>query len=196
MAQLSINEVARLALDAGWSGSAAAIATAIAMAESGGRTDARGDTTIQTAKWGPSIGLWQIRSLKAEKGTGGLRDEIANLDPATNAKHAYIISEGGKNWRPWSVYTSGAYLRYLAQAQAAVGNPAASVSGVGASAGGVGSAFNPFGDLMNPGLWARLGAYILGAVLILFALYRLTGIGDVVVSTAKSAVKARTGVSL
>jgi hypothetical protein len=31
------------------------------------------------------------------------------------------ISGGGANWSPWSVYSSGAYQRYLGQAQAAAG---------------------------------------------------------------------------
>lgn len=202
MATLSIEEVARVALTSGWSGRAAVIATAIAMGESGGRTDARGDTTIQTGTWGPSIGLWQIRSIKSQRGTGGERDELANLDPFVNGKHAYSISGGGSNWRPWSVYTSGRYLTFMAQAEKAVANPAASVNGqtggsvVNAADTGGGLFSNPFADLMNPKLWLRLGMFILGGILLLFGLWKLTGVGDAAVGVVKGVVQARTGVSL
>ena len=193
MPTLSIEQVARVALDSGWTGEKAAIATAIAMAESGGRTDARGDTTITTSKWGPSIGLWQIRSLNAQRGTGGERDEIANLDPRTNGRNAFAISNGGANWRPWSVYTSGAYRAHLARARLAVGAPASDVPGGDAAApGGAASG----GILTDPGTWSRVGLFLLGGLIMLVALYRATGAGDVVIRAAKTAVKARTGVSV
>lgn len=183
MTQLSAAEVARLAIDAGFSGGAATTAVAIAMAESGGDTSARGDTTITNAKWGPSIGLWQIRSLNAERGSGGQRDEIANLNPATNARHAFAISNGGTSWRAWSTYTSGAYLVQLPAAQRATGSPAGSVNFASNT-----SSYNPLTALMDGGLWARLGLFVLGGVLLMFALYRITGIGDAVVSLAKARV--------
>lgn len=191
MPKLSINQIARLALDAGWSGEDAAIATAIAMGESGGSTDARGDTTIQTSKWGPSIGLWQIRSLKADKGSGKQRDEIANLSPAINARHAYQISNGGDNWGPWSVYTSGAYRTHLAAARMAVGAPGDVPASDGATVSGSGGL-----DLLDGGTWARVGLFLMGGILMLLGLYRMTGIGEVLVSAGKSAIKARTGVSV
>lgn len=102
-----------LARQQGLSVEQAKIATAIAKGESGFRTDARGDTTITDATWGPSIGLWQIRSLNAQKGTGGHRDELANTDPVHNAKAMAAISLGGTNWRPWTIYTNGAYKNHL-----------------------------------------------------------------------------------
>lgn len=195
MPTLSIEQVARVALNSGWSGEAAAIATAIAMAESGGRTDARGDTTITTGTWGPSIGLWQIRSLNAQRGSGGQRDELANTDPNVNGRHAFQISNSGSNWRPWSVYSSGAYRAHLGRARIAVGAPAADVPGGGAdaSAGGASGGVNL---LTDPGTWSRVGLFLLGGVLALVALYRMTGVGDVVIKSAKTAVKMRTGVSV
>lgn len=199
MATLTIEQVAKVALDSGFTGEAAAIATAIAMGESSGRTDARGDTTITTGTWGPSIGLWQIRSLNADRGTGRQRDEIANLNPSTNGRNAFAISGGGANWRPWTVYTSGRYRAFLAQARMAVGTGGAAIPGGDAATpansdgGGIG---NPFAALFDPGLWLRLGAFIAGGLLFLFGLYRLTGIGEVVVKVAKTAVKARTGVNV
>lgn len=192
---LSIEQVARVALDSGWSGEKAAIATAIAMAESGGDPSILGDTTITTSKWGPSVGLWQIRSLNAQRGTGGVRDQDANLNPQTNGRHAFTISNGGSSWQPWSVYNSGRYRTYLGRARMAVGAPAASVPGGGGttpSDGGSGGV----NLLTDPGTWARVGLFLLGGLFILVALYRATGVGEIIVKGAKAAVKARTGVKL
>lgn len=92
-------------------------AIAIAIAESGGDAGEVGDEGLQDQKWGPSIGLWQIRSLKAEEGKGGLRDGSKLRDPAFNARAMYSISGGGKNWKPWSVFTPTdplGFARYMA----------------------------------------------------------------------------------
>jgi hypothetical protein len=113
---LTMEQIAGYASAAGLSGEPLATATAIAMAESEGDTDAVGDTRIVSSTWGPSIGLWQIRSINAQRGTGGERDETANRNPANNAKAMMAISSGGKNWLPWSVYTTGKYRQFLAAA--------------------------------------------------------------------------------
>lgn len=105
--------VYQLARSTGLDPAKAAVATAIAMAESGLDTNAVGDTGLQTSTWGPSIGLWQIRSLKADSGTGRARDATRLSDPAFNAKAMQEISAGGTNWGPWSVFTSGKYRDYL-----------------------------------------------------------------------------------
>lgn len=118
----SINDVAQIAFNEGFRGQSLAIMTAIAMAESGGRPGAMGDVGLETSQWGPSVGLWQIRSLKSQTGSGGVRDQNANTDPATNAKHAFSISGGGKNFQAWSTYTNGAYAKFLTLAQQAANN--------------------------------------------------------------------------
>lgn len=112
--KLTVEQVLRLAKGAGFSGNALQTIVAIAMSESGLRPDAQGDTGIQTDKWGPSVGLWQVRTLKAATGSGGTRD-IQKLLADTNfqAKAAWEISGGGKTWQPWSVYTSGAYQKNM-----------------------------------------------------------------------------------
>lgn len=117
--RLSDAAIARLAYRAGFRGRALVTAVAVALAESGGHAHATGDVPLENRVWGPSIGLWQIRSLRAQTGTGGQRDERANLDPATNARHAYQISGHGRDWRPWSTYLNGAYRGYLDRATAA-----------------------------------------------------------------------------
>jgi hypothetical protein len=110
---LDTDGVARLSHDAGFTGEALVTAVAVAKAESGFRTDAVGDVGLADDTFGPSIGLFQIRSLHAERGTGGVRDELANLDPAHNARSAFSVSGEGTNFRPWSVFLSGAYERHL-----------------------------------------------------------------------------------
>lgn len=191
MATLTINQIAALTLSVGLSGEQAAIATAIAMGESNGNTDARGDTTITNATWGPSIGLWQIRSINSQRGTGGERDELANTDPTHNARAMMSISNNGSNWRPWSVYTSGKYHAYLAQARLAVANPGeVPAGGAAASTGDNGSGGV---DLTSGATWSRVGLFALGGLLILIVLYKASGAGNIIpVGRALKAVKAIT----
>src|SRR3954452_13193917 len=115
MAKLTAAQVYALARTVGLDPASAVIATAVAMGESGLNPDAVGDVGIQTSKWGPSIGLWQIRSVKAESGRGTSRDATRLKDPAFNARSMVEISGGGQNWRPWSVYLHGTYRQYLGQ---------------------------------------------------------------------------------
>lgn len=114
-------QVAGFAVGAGFSGEALRTAVAVSFAENDTHDPARlGDTTITTSTWGPSVGLWQIRSLKAEYGKGTERDQRALDNPAFNAKSAFAISGGGKNWKPWTVYTNGNWKSRLAAADAAI----------------------------------------------------------------------------
>jgi len=120
MATLTMRQVAQYAAGAGLPADKLAVAVAIAKGESGLRTDARGDVGLQTGVWGPSLGLWQVRSLKAQTGTGKARDASRLTDPTFNARSMVEISSSGRNWRPWTVYTTGAYLAHLPAAQRAV----------------------------------------------------------------------------
>ena len=112
--------IATLALEGGCSAAQAPTATAVAMAESGGSPSAQGDVTLMTAVWDWSAGLWQIRGLRSERGTGALRDSVANQRAGTNASAMYVISSGCANWSPWTTYTRGTYLGYLGVARQAV----------------------------------------------------------------------------
>lgn len=116
---LSELQIAALAHDVGVPDATLPTAVAIAIAESGGSTTAIGDVALETATWGPSVGLWQIRTLKAQRGTGGPRDETRLSDPAFNAAAMFVISGHGSNFSPWSTYTSGAYRAHLPGAEAA-----------------------------------------------------------------------------
>lgn len=114
-------EVHALAVAAGLDSDSAVIATAIAWAESGLNPSAVGDVDLQDSKWGPSFGLWQIRSLKAHLGTGKERDSNGLKQPAFNAASMASISADGTNWTPWSVFKNGRYLEHLDAVRAAVG---------------------------------------------------------------------------
>ncbi|HTI22194.1 MAG TPA: type VII secretion target [Kutzneria sp.] len=122
MPTISAQQIAQHAYNAGFRGDALTTAVAVALAESHGDTGIHGDVNLQTGTWGPSVGLWQIRSLNPGHGTAAeqaLRNAQANADPATNARHAYAISRHGTNFGPWSTYTNGAYRGYLSQARTA-----------------------------------------------------------------------------
>lgn len=82
------------------------VGAAIAMAESGGRTQAMGDG-------GKSVGLWQINVEACPK-------EYANKDMLRhggfNAVAANAMSNGGTNWQPWATFRNGTYKKYLPKA--------------------------------------------------------------------------------
>ena len=188
MAVLTPAQVAAYAKQAGFIGNAAVIAVAVAMGESGLNPSAMGDTALANATWGPSIGLWQIRSLNAEKGKGTSRDATRLTDPAFNARSAYAISNGGKNWRPWTVYTTGAYLRHMTLARIAVNAPENISPNPNESNGDL-SGFAALGSgLTDPNTWARFAYAIAGGVLLLYALARLTGTSETISKVGKVAV--------
>lgn len=117
--KLTAAQVASYAKQAGFSGTDLVIAVAITMPESGATT-----TAVQNG--GPigaplvGVGLWQI--------TPGT---TADLDPLTNAQHAYAKYVGaGRKFTPWTTYTGGQYLAWMAWAAAGV----ASIGGLAASA--------------------------------------------------------------
>ncbi len=114
MATLTASQIYTLLLQGGFDPQQARMMTAIAQAESARNPGAVGDVALQTGTWGPSVGLFQIRTLKAETGTGSDRD-IQRLmnNPAEQVKAALNISGGGSNYRPWSTYTNGAYRKFL-----------------------------------------------------------------------------------
>lgn len=137
MARLSATEIGKLVRQAGFTGEDVRIAIAVALAESRGETTARGDLGRVNATWGPSVGLFQIRSLNAERGKGTTRDEDANMDPLTNARHALAI-KNASGWTAWTVYTTQAFRLFLPDAiageAASAGEKALEGSAVGKAA--------------------------------------------------------------
>lgn len=77
------------------------LAAAIAFAESGGIPNA-----ILRNSREYSVGLWQINT-NVHPYTP---EDMA--DPVKNAAAAFVISKGGKDWRPWSTYKNGKYKQF------------------------------------------------------------------------------------
>jgi hypothetical protein len=108
----------------GFKGKSLDTAFAVSLAESGGRAGALGDVGLQTAKWGPSIGLFQIRSLKHWNNYDGKgskdpwRDGHRLPQTGFNAEAAIHKSTNGTNWSPWATFTSGKFTKFLADAAA------------------------------------------------------------------------------
>lgn len=173
--------IAQLIANAGCPQQTVPTMVAIALAESGGDANNVGDVALETSTWGPSVGLWQIRSLRSEYGKGTTRDEKANYDPATNAKHAMEILHS-QGLSAWTTYTRGTYRAFIDR-----GNSAAK----GVSPGGSvttppntgGSTTTPVFDITDPSSWLasglsgfldrvkgnlkRLGAIVAGALMVL-----------------------------
>jgi hypothetical protein len=107
----SLQALRALALSAGFPDPD--LAAAVAMAESGGDSCARGDPKTASDCSDPgapstSFGLWQIH-VPAHPEV----DASRLFDPAYNAAAALSISANGTNWTPWTMYTNGKYAQYL-----------------------------------------------------------------------------------
>jgi hypothetical protein len=121
MAQLTDQQIAQYAAGAGFTGPDLDTAIAVAIAESGGNDANIGDVGLQNATFGPSVGLWQIRSVNPGYGNAfdqAHRNQAGNMDPGTNAANAYAIQQH-YGWNQWSTYTGGQYQQYLDRARAA-----------------------------------------------------------------------------
>jgi hypothetical protein len=112
MTIIGASQIAQYATKAGFKGQAITTATAIALAESGGNTNAYNpESAAGTAPGWGSRGLWQIY--------GKAHPEYNNdtlYDPNVNAKAAYKVSNNGTNFTPWTTYSTGAYKQYLTTA--------------------------------------------------------------------------------
>jgi hypothetical protein len=172
VARLSADQLRALTAEVGLAGEAQRIAVAIALAESGGNTDAVGDG-------GKSIGLWQIHTgFNPQFDRGMLRT------PEYNARAMMALSGGGRNWQPWSVYKNGSYRQYMNQAGsltpalAPEGSPQAGLLDAGAGAAGavagvIASPLKAVGNLVgiltDPSWWKRLGVGLGGFLLLAVA---------------------------
>lgn len=104
MATLNPSQIAQLAYNAGFRGSALRMAVAVAMAESGGNTNAYNpEAAAGTAPNHGSRGLWQIYGTAHPQ-----YDSSQAFDPAVNAQAAYqVYREAGNRFTPWSTYNNG-----------------------------------------------------------------------------------------
>lgn len=107
---------ATVAYNAGFRGNSLILAIAIAKAESDCMADMLGDINLENEKWGPSVGLWQIRSLNNPyqyNGIDQLRIKNKLFEPQYNASTAFLISKKGADFNPWSAYTNGSYKKFI-----------------------------------------------------------------------------------
>lgn len=111
MTTLSRDRIKALALAAGFTGNNAEIATAIALAESGGKVEAHNATPPDD-----SYGLWQINMYgslgPSRRNAYGLKSNSDLLDPTVNARVAYsVYTQSG--FAAWTTYTSGKYKQFM-----------------------------------------------------------------------------------
>jgi Lysozyme like domain len=93
-------QLQQLWIQAGGNPAYSLIASAIAMAESSGRSGAIDNDSNGTQ----DQGLWQINS------SHGLSNMF---NPLANARAAISISSNGTNWEPWVTYQTGAYEQFM-----------------------------------------------------------------------------------
>jgi lysozyme-like protein len=170
-------------IQAGGSAATAAVAAAVALAESSGNKD----VTSHNPDGGTNVGLWQLDT----PGGKGAGYSVAQLqDPIINAKAAIAGSNNGQNWSAWETYVTGAYRRFLSNAAPSnvpeLGSAASSTPTTSSgSSGGIGDIFswltsipNTFKDvftlfhnLISPSFWLRVGAFFTGAALLVVGIY-------------------------
>jgi hypothetical protein len=178
--QLSQSQLARLWVQAGGDPGKAGEASAIAMAESSGNTaseDHDGDGSTD-------LGPWQVNNhAHSNYNEQSLRD-----NPLYNAKAAVAISNNGTDFGPWVTFKTGAYKKFLSgyrgPSRAGVTLPGTSGEKLPKSGGGVFGVFDELGPTLeivgNP---IRLGKIVLGGVLLIIALDRLSGIKAIPIPT-------------
>ena len=135
-------DLIKLISSKGFKGDALKTAYAIAIAESGGRSNAHnGDASTGD----DSYGLYQINMIgslgPARRKKFNLKSNQDLFNPSTNAGIAAHMSQRGNNWSAWSSYKTGAYMKHLKQAdavalEARVGGEASNGMNVGAPEGG------------------------------------------------------------
>jgi murein DD-endopeptidase MepM/ murein hydrolase activator NlpD len=122
--RFSLSELVSLAKQAGFRGDNAAVAAAVAYAESTGNSMAHNRKRPDN-----SYGLWQINMLDEmgpeRRKKFGLQSNEDLFDPLTNAKIAYKMS-GGSNFGAWSTFnpkdgSTPKYLKFLPEARQSSG---------------------------------------------------------------------------
>lgn len=90
------------------------VITAIALAESGGNTQA----VNTNDPYGGSYGILQINGAHlTDFYSTGTISKAAALNPSTAFQYAYMLSDHGTNFQPWGTYTSGLYEKYIESAK-------------------------------------------------------------------------------
>lgn len=116
--KLSPHEIAYVAGAVGFADDELTFAVAVALAESGGDTDIMGRSASGANLGQRDHGLWQVSG----RWHGDKLQVNPNWrNPYVNGRMARaIFLDAGRKWDPWHVFTSGAYLTYLPDAEVAV----------------------------------------------------------------------------
>lgn len=192
-------QIAGAARAAGFSGSAVTTITAIALAESGGNATAHNSVPPDD-----SYGLTQVNMIgkmgSDRRAEFGLKSNTDLYDPTTNMRVAYALSNGGKSFRAWTTYTTGAYLAFLPRASTASGSPADPPTGNGVSSGTAQDVGNPipgadtlkavsgfFSLITDPINWMRVGMMVAGAIGVLVGVALMAGASSQVQMAAGAA---------
>lgn len=188
MGNLGFNEIAQVVVNSPFPPSEHKTAVAVAMAESGGNPSARPRNRNGTY----DHGLFQINSVHKEiLASGDWRN------PNDNARMAYQVwltaPGGGKNWNPWVVYKSRKYLLYLAQAAAALegkeaGENPTNIAPESERGGSLAGLTNIVGFFTDTNNYVRVGMFLVGGLLLLFFVLRVTKIDTLAIEGAKLAV--------
>jgi hypothetical protein len=165
---LSDGEISNAVLMAGFQGEARVTAIAVALAESGGNSDA----TNKNSNGSIDYGLFQINSIHAD-----LLNSHVWADPVENAQMALEISSNGTNWKPWVAYTTGRHIPYLPRAMAAEGSDSFT-DGKTADPNDNPSIGDFFSMLLDGRTWIRLASIAVGFILILIGLSMFTDIDN------------------
>lgn len=99
MPQYTQDQIAQLWVQNGGDPAKAYLASAVAMGESSGNSNAYNGKDPH----GGSFGLFQINGVHGDK---------ASYDVTTNIRTAIALSDNGKNWKPWGAYTGGNYKKF------------------------------------------------------------------------------------
>lgn len=108
--------VLRALAKAGATGDQLILLAAVTENESNRRIGAIGDTTITDHEWGPSYGVYQIRSRWDQDHTGGPRDRFAlenNLDHQAWAAVQVYNGRKGDPMRAWTSYLKGHHKSFV-----------------------------------------------------------------------------------
>ena len=185
MSTLSTTQIATIVRGAGWSGNDVVIGTAVALAESGGRTDIISPPNTNGTY---DRGLFQIN-------TGAWPQFTNYADPIANAQFAHDNVFKVQGWLAWSAYKSGAYQNFMTQAMSAYAATAGnantredrSVTGYTPDLSTISSGLptatatattSSIAGILSKSLWVRIGIGALGAGL-MFAGFKVVKMGEI-----------------
>jgi hypothetical protein len=197
---LTAAQIGAYANQAGFKGDGLVWSIAIALAESGGNTTARGHNSNGSV----DRGLWQFNSHAHPEVSDAEAD-----NPASAAAAAYRVSSHGTNWHQWATYNSGAARKQLPAAQTAATlagtgrvtvpaldtEQALSVPGLGDLTGITKSLASIASVVItvakwvaNPHNWVRIMEVVAGGTVIVIGLHMLaqSGVGGPVAGAARA----------